>query len=196
MELRRRRRRPSVGLEGCAESALPNMLAPDAAEEAERLEDARLLLELLGSMDMRRQRVLLLRGAWGLAPNRGVRATRHHPADLSRGTRAGAERDPGQSQRVDRRIAEALHVVRSDGRQRGFSRWPPTRTFPRPPPGRARPCKTPRCPYGRRIAQLGGNAARDRASSGPLGRCDDCDYGSTRSSERSRCRGADRGMPA
>ena len=68
MELRRRQRRPSITLENCSETALDNALAPDAADEVERLEDARLLLELVASMDARRRRVLLLRDAWGLVP--------------------------------------------------------------------------------------------------------------------------------
>ena len=69
MELRRRQRRPSAHLESCSEGSLEHAVAPDAAEEVERLEDARLLLELLASMEARRRRVLLLRNAWGLAPD-------------------------------------------------------------------------------------------------------------------------------
>ncbi len=69
MELRRRQRRPSVHLESSSEGSLEHAVAPDAAEEVERLEDARFLLELLASMEPRRQRVLLLRNAWGLAPD-------------------------------------------------------------------------------------------------------------------------------
>ncbi len=68
MELRRRQRRPSIALEHCSEAALGNALAPDAADEVERLEDARLMLELVTSMTPRRRRVLLLRDACGVAP--------------------------------------------------------------------------------------------------------------------------------
>ena len=68
MELRRRKRRPAVRLEGCREEMLANASAPDVAEQAERIGDARLLLELIGSMDVTRKQVLLLRNAWGLSP--------------------------------------------------------------------------------------------------------------------------------
>ena len=68
MELRRRQRRLTTGLEAYSEGALGDALAAAAADEVERLEDARLLLELVASMTPRRRRVVLLRDAWGLEP--------------------------------------------------------------------------------------------------------------------------------
>jgi len=65
MELRRRRRRPSVAFEDCAAGALGSALAPDVAEQVERLAD---LLDLVGGMELRRRQVLLLRDVCGLAP--------------------------------------------------------------------------------------------------------------------------------
>ena len=68
MELRRRKRHPTVRLEMCPEERLGSGLAPDAAAHMERIENARLLLELIGSMEATRRQVLLLRNAWGLSP--------------------------------------------------------------------------------------------------------------------------------
>lgn len=65
MELRRRRRRPSVAFDDCPEGALDNALGPDPAEQVQRRAE---LLELVGSMEPRRRQVLVLRNACGHTP--------------------------------------------------------------------------------------------------------------------------------
>jgi RNA polymerase sigma factor (sigma-70 family) len=67
-ECRRRRRRPTVALEDCADDTLLHRAAPDPAEEFERLEAARYLLRALRDMSERRAQVLILRNVWGLTP--------------------------------------------------------------------------------------------------------------------------------
>lgn len=77
MEFRRRRRRPSVPLDDCPVRALDNALAPDPAEQVEHRAE---LLELIGSMELRRRQVLLLRDACGHTPAEVCRVlgiTRH-----------------------------------------------------------------------------------------------------------------------
>jgi RNA polymerase sigma factor (sigma-70 family) len=66
-ECRRRRRHPTAVLDDCSDALLARHVAPDVAEEAERLEVARDLLVAVGAMTERRRQVLLLRDVWGLS---------------------------------------------------------------------------------------------------------------------------------
>ena len=72
-ELRRRRRRPTTGLDTVytvADDGLP----PD--ESAAKREHSRLTRDLLSSLPPRRRAVMLLRYGWGLEPNRSARWSR------------------------------------------------------------------------------------------------------------------------
>jgi RNA polymerase sigma factor (sigma-70 family) len=65
-ECRRRRRRPTVPFDECAQSDL--QAGADPAEQIERLEAARYLFETARTIDEISWRVVLLRDVWGLPP--------------------------------------------------------------------------------------------------------------------------------
>jgi RNA polymerase sigma factor (sigma-70 family) len=66
-ECRRRRRRPTVALDDCAPSAL-KLTGADPAEQLERLEAARRLLEAASKLDRLSWQVVLLRDVWDQPP--------------------------------------------------------------------------------------------------------------------------------